>query len=145
MIKLLSHWCTNMWMGPVIRELWYTLGRMLGEHKLHGWTVGTIANISCWGGWEGTMHVLGKQLPHSGVERVERVGVGGTVLIKSSFLINIIVCIDAEDTVWWENNVQISKGELLYGPTKKNSLDAKIIFNVGRQTYTNETEGPRKC
>lgn len=30
-------------------------------------------------------------------------------------------------------------------PQKKTSLDAKIIFSVGRQTYTNETEGPRKC
>lgn len=43
------------------------------------------------------MHVLGKQLPHSGVEGMERVGVGGTLLIKLVFLIKIIICMDSED------------------------------------------------
>jgi len=89
----------------------HSLERMLGEQKLHGWMVGTIANISCWGGWEWIMHVLGKQLPHSGVEGGERVGVGGTFLITFAFPIKIVICTDPEDTMWWENNVQISKGE----------------------------------
>lgn len=113
--SLFLNWCTNYYVsrssnpwGEAYRR--YSLERMPGEHKLHGWMVGTIANISCWGGWEWIMHVLGKQLPHSGVEGVKRVSVGGTFLIKLEFLINNIVCVDPEDTVWWENNVQISKG-----------------------------------
>lgn len=76
----------------------HSLERVLGEHKLHGWTVGTTANVSSWGGWEWIMHVLQKQLPHSGVEGVERVGVGGTFLIKLVFLTKIIICVDSEDT-----------------------------------------------
>mgnify|MGYP001852391632 CR=1 FL=1 len=45
------------------------------------------------------MHVLGKQLPHSGVGRMERVGVGGIFLIKLAFPIKIIICRDPEDAV----------------------------------------------
>lgn len=45
------------------------------------------------------MHVLGKQLPHSGVEGVARVGVRGTFLIMLAFLTKIIICTDPEDTV----------------------------------------------
>lgn len=45
------------------------------------------------------MHVLGKQLPHSGVEGVARVGVRGTSLIMLAFLIKIIIGADPEDAV----------------------------------------------
>lgn len=140
MIKLLSqlmhqyvNGSSNPW-GEVHRR--HSVERMPGEHKLHGWTVGTIANVSCWGGWEWIMHVLGKQLPHSNVEGGgKKVGVGGTFLIKLAFLINIIVCRDPEATVWQENNVQISKREpvTVIWTHKKGSLDAKIIFYVGRR------------
>lgn len=43
------------------------------------------------------MHVLGKQLPHSGVGKMESVGVGGNFLIKLAFPIKIIICLDPED------------------------------------------------
>lgn len=43
------------------------------------------------------MHVLGKQLPHSGVEGMERVGVRRTSLIMLAFVIKIIICTDLED------------------------------------------------
>lgn len=78
-----------------------------------------------------------------------KVGVGGTFLIKSAFLINIIVCTSPKDTVWQENNVQISKGEpvVVIWTHKKSSSDVKnniLCRQAGRQTYTNETKGPRE-
>lgn len=123
----------NPW-GEVYRR--HSLERMPGQHKLHGWTVGTIANISCWGGWEWIMYVLGKRLPHSGVEGVERVGVGGTFLLKLAFLIKIIVCIDLEDTVWRENNAQISKGEqvaVIWTHKKPAQMQTQSFMQTSRQ------------
>lgn len=91
------------------------------------------------------MYVLGKRLPHSGVEGVERVGVGGTFLLKLAFLIKIIVCIDLEDTVWRENNVQISKGEqvTVIWTHKKSSSDAKPIFYADKQAGRHSQMKPK--
>lgn len=122
--------------------------RMPGEYKLHGWMVGTITNISCWGGWEWIMHVLRKQLPHSSVKRVERVGVRGTFLIRLAFLIKIIICKTPSDEKHPRGNkLQLHRATKKNGQTKKQQLKCKRSFfcrQAGRQTFTNKTKGPEE-
>lgn len=66
--------------------------------------------------------MLGKQLSHSDVEGVEKVGVGGGFLIKSAFLIKITVCTDPEDTCMMRKqdaNIQGGTGYCYMDPQQK--------------------------
>lgn len=92
------------------------------------------------------MHVLGKQLPHSGVEGVERMGMRGISLIMLAFLIKIIIAQTQKSLYDEKTTCKLPRGGQIpiTWTYRRSSSDANTVFYVGKQSLTNETKDPRE-